>query len=138
MVVLDHNLSHNMFEALHHSPEKVAIRIEDVYDKELQLSLENLSNSVSKQEAIEVMNSTTLQSVLDLAGRLQPIQNTDDIRKIAEMTAKWFVLGRAQPALESFLNVSLMHSYRILRFFVQRFAIIQKSLQLKALKSCSM
>ncbi|CAB4019364.1 G2 M phase-specific E3 ubiquitin- ligase-like, partial [Paramuricea clavata] len=80
--------AHNMFEALHRVPDKVAITIEDVYDRELQSSLEKLSNS----------------GVLDLAGMLQPTQTTDDIRKIAEMTAKWFVLGRARPALESFLN----------------------------------
>ena len=96
--------AHNMFEALHRVPDKVAITIEDVYDRELQSSLEKLSNSVSKEEAVQVMNGSTLQGVLDLAGMLQPIQTTDDIRKIAEMTAKWFVLGRARPALESFLN----------------------------------
>ena len=75
-------------------PEKIAVTIEDVYDMELQLSLQKLYNAGSKEEAIQVINSTSLLSVLDLAGTLQPIQSTDDIRKIAEMTAKWFVIGR--------------------------------------------
>ena len=96
--------AHNMFEALHRVPDEVAITIEDVYDRELQSSLEKLSNSVSKEEAVQVMNDSTLQGVLDLAGMLQPIHTTDDIKKIAEMTAKWFVLGRARTALESFLS----------------------------------
>ena len=87
--------AHNMFEALLRDPEKIAVTIEDVYDMELQLSLQKLYNAGSKKEAIQVINSTSLLSVLDLAGTLQPIQSTDDIRKIAEMTAKWFVIGRA-------------------------------------------
>jgi hypothetical protein len=134
--------AHNMFEALHHVPDKVAITIEDVYDRELQSSLEKLSNSVSKEEAVQVMNCSTLQGVLDLAGMLQLIQTTDDIRKIAEMTAKWFVLGRARPALESFLNgLSMLGVLDALTqnpdVFHPAFAIIPKSLQLKALKTCS-
>ena len=95
--------AHNMFEALLRDPEKIAVTIEDVYDMELQLSLQKLYNAGSKEEAIQVINSTSLLSVLDLAGTLQPIQSTDNIRKIAEMTAKWFVIGRARPGLESFL-----------------------------------
>ena len=35
---------------------------------------------------------------------LQPIQTIDNIRKIAEMTAKCFFLGCARPALESFFS----------------------------------
>ena len=45
--------AHNMFEALHRVPGKVAITIEDVYDRELQSSLEKLSNSVSKEAAFQ-------------------------------------------------------------------------------------
>lgn len=53
---------------------------------------------------MQVMNGSKLLPILDLAGALQPIQTTADIEKIAVMTAKWFVLGRAQAALEGFEN----------------------------------
>ena len=95
--------AHNMFEALVCDPDKIAITIEDVYDMELQSSLQKLCNASNKEEAIQAINGTSLLSVLDLAGTLQPVKSTDDIRKIAELIAKWFVLGRARPVLESFL-----------------------------------
>ena len=52
--------AHNMFEVLHRVPDKVAITIEDVYGRELQSSLEKLSNSIGKVEAVQVMNDSTL------------------------------------------------------------------------------
>ena len=52
--------AHNMFEALLRDPEKIAITIEDVYDMELQLSLQKLYNAGSKEEAIQVINSTSV------------------------------------------------------------------------------
>ena len=97
-------LASNMFEAFVRDPDKVAISVEDVYDNELQSSPQMLQNSTCKEEAMQVMNDSKLLTILDLAGTLQPIRTTSDIKKIAVMTAKWFVIGRAQAAIESFEN----------------------------------
>lgn len=93
-----------MFEALVYGPGKVSVSVEDVYDNELQSSLQMLQSSTCKEEAMQVMNDAKLLTILDFAGTLQPIQTTADIKKIAVMTAKWFILGRAHAAIESFEN----------------------------------
>lgn len=93
-----------MFKALVHGPHSVVIHLDDVYDKELQASLKMLQDANTKEEAEEIMFSDKLITILDLAGTLRSITSTDDSRKIVASTAKWYVLGRATGAIESFEN----------------------------------
>lgn len=48
------------------------------------------------------MNEGTLPTILDLAGTLAPVRALSDIGNIVDSTTRWFVIGRAMPALESF------------------------------------
>ena len=91
-----------MFQALISDMSKVTVSIEDVYDCELQMSLQTLLDSSSPEEGVQRINEGNLPTILDLAGTLVPVRKLDDITSIVNSTARWFVLGRAQPALESF------------------------------------
>ena len=95
-------LSPLMFDALVNDMSKVVVSVQDVYDAELQSSLQALLNSATLEEALRLMNEGNLPTILDLAGTLQPVRQVDDIARIVASTTHWFVLGRAQPALESF------------------------------------
>ena len=95
-------LSPSMFDALVNDMSKVVVSVQDVYDAELQSSLQALLNSTTLEEALRLMNEGNLPTILDLAGTLQPVRKLDDIATIVASTTHWFVLGRAQPALESF------------------------------------
>lgn len=95
-------LSPVMFQALINDPSNMAVPVQDVYDIELQLSLQTLLDSDSPEEATRHINEGNLPTILDLAGTLAPVRVLDDITKIVDSTTQWFVLGRAQPALESF------------------------------------
>lgn len=79
---------------------KVTISIEDVYDCELQLSLQTPLDSSSPEEGVQCINEGNLPTIL--AGTLVPVQKLDDITNIVNSTTRWFVLGQARPALESF------------------------------------
>jgi len=95
-------LSPKMFEAIVvNDLRKVEVLVEDVYDYELKTSLDTLQNSSSVQEASQLMNEGNMSTVLDLAGTLQQIHALGDVSAIVTSTARWFILGRAQPALES-------------------------------------
>lgn len=95
-------LSPAMFEALFTDLHKIVVPVEDVYDKELQASLQTLLNSATTEDAMHRLDEGNLLTVLDLAGTLMPVQVLDDVVKMVDLTTRWFVLGRAQPALESF------------------------------------
>ena len=95
-------LSPLMFDALVYDLSKVVVPVQEVYDAELQSSLQALLNSATLEEALRFMNEGNLPTLLDLAGTLQPVRTMDDIAKIVFSTTHWFVLGRAQPALERF------------------------------------
>ena len=91
-----------MFEALISNLSKVDVRLQDVYDSELQLSLQTLLNSASPEEATKNINEGNLLTILGLAGTLAPVGAMEDIPKVVYSTTRWFVLGRAQLAIESF------------------------------------
>ena len=91
-----------MFDALIYDLSKVIVSVEDIYDHELKSALQVLLNSASKEDAVGLMNDGNLMTILDLAGTLQPVQRLSDISRIVGSTARWFVFGRVQPALESF------------------------------------
>ena len=95
-------LSPLMLEALIRDLSKVAVPVQDVYDSELQLSLQTLLNSASPEEAMKNINEGNLPTILDLAGTLAPVGAMEDIPKVVYSTTRWFVLGRAEPAIESF------------------------------------
>lgn len=48
------------------------------------------------------LDKGNLLTVLDLAGTSMPVQVLDDVVKMVDLTTRWFVLGQAQPAHESF------------------------------------
>ena len=95
-------LSPLMFEALFSDLSKMVVSVKDVYDPELQSSLQALLNSTSPREASQLIKEGTLPTILDLAGTLAPVQALSDIGNIVDSTTRWFVIGRAMPALESF------------------------------------
>ncbi|XP_078375435.1 LOW QUALITY PROTEIN: G2/M phase-specific E3 ubiquitin-protein ligase-like [Oculina patagonica] len=92
------------FEALISDLSKLAGPVQAVYDIELHLSLQTLLNSASPEKAMKNINEGNLPTILDLAGTLAPVTTMEYIPKIVYSTTQWFVLilGRAQPALESF------------------------------------
>lgn len=90
-----------MFEALISDLSKVDVRVQDVYDSKLQLSLQTLLNSASPEEAMKNINKGNLPTILDLAGTLAPVGAMEDIPKVVYLTTRWFVLGRALLAIES-------------------------------------
>ena len=93
-----------MFQTLISDLSKVTVSMEDVYDCELQMSLQALLDSSSPEEGVQRINEGNLPTILDLAGTLLPVRKLDDIASIVNSTTRWFVMGRAQPALESFLK----------------------------------
>lgn len=95
-------LSPILFESLVKSPEKVCVSVEDVYDYELRSSLQELKESTTIEEAQRIIASRNLDMVLDLAGAIQVMNSIDDVSKVVNATASWYVLGRMRPALENF------------------------------------
>jgi hypothetical protein len=95
-------LSAVLFYALVHGPDKSVVTIEDVYDPGLKSSLEQFSKAKSVKEAYEIMSSTNLDTILELGGTLQLMKSIEDIQKVVQQTAHWYVLGRSWPALEQF------------------------------------
>ena len=91
-----------MFDALVNDLSKVVIPLQCVYDEELRKSLQTLLRSATPQEAMQHMNEGHLPTILDLAGALAPLRVLNDDVEIVDTTARWFVLQRAQPALDSF------------------------------------
>ena len=95
-------LSPTLFEALIKDDiSKIAVPLDDVCDQELRSSLEDLLHTTTKDEADTIVYNSSLVTVMELAGTLEPIQ-TGKIEMMVNATAKWHVLGRIQPALESF------------------------------------
>ncbi|CAB4011659.1 G2 M phase-specific E3 ubiquitin- ligase-like [Paramuricea clavata] len=76
----------------------------DVYDKELQNALKLLHDAPIAAAATEILDDEKLTTVLDLAGTFQQIKTTEDAKKIAALTAKWYVIGRANASFEAFEN----------------------------------
>ena len=74
----------------------------DVCDYDLRISLDKLLNASNIKEAEQVISDAKLDLVFDLAGTFQVIKSTSDIVNIVQKTVNWYVLGRAQPAYDSF------------------------------------
>lgn len=99
-----HCLASKMFQALARGLESVVIDLDDVYDKELQNSLKLLHDAPTAAAATKMLDDEKLTTVLDLAGTLQQIKTTEDAKRIAALTAKWYVIGRANASFEAFEN----------------------------------
>ena len=76
--------------------------VNDVCDHDLRISLEKLLNSSNVQEAEDIINDAKLDLLFDTAGTFQVIKTTSDIENLVQKTVNWYVLGRAQPAYDSF------------------------------------
>ena len=94
-------LASNMCHVLVHGQEGVIVDLDDVYDKELQDCLKSLHNAPT---AIKILEDEKLMTVVDLAGTLKQIKTTDDSKKIAALTAKWYVIDRCTTSIEAFEN----------------------------------
>lgn len=105
------------YEALVMELDETDVKVEDVYDLELQSSLKALLGATTKEEAVQLMNAdSNLMTVLDLAGTLQPIRAVGDVKRMVQTTANWFVLTRAQPAIEQFKRgLSALHVLKAVR-----------------------
>ena len=97
-------LDSKMFEVLVHGQESIVVDADDVYDKELRDSLKSLHNAPAAAAAMEMLDDEKLMTVLNLAGTLVPIKTTQDSKRIAALTSKWYVIGRATVSLEAFEN----------------------------------
>jgi hypothetical protein len=95
-------LSPVLYNALVKGIENTNVSVEDVYDPELKLALNKLSDAHSSKEGNEVMSKYKLDNVLELAGTLRPLKSVGDIKAVVEQTARWYALGRAYVALEQF------------------------------------
>lgn len=74
----------------------------DVCDYDLRISLDKLLNASNITEAEQVISDAKLDLVFDMAGTFQVIKTTSDIVNLVQKTVNWYVLGRAQPAYDSF------------------------------------
>ena len=82
--------------------QNVNASVNDVCDYDLRISLEKLLNSSNVQEAEDIINDAKLDLLFDMAGTFQVIKTTSDIENLVQKTVNWYVLGRAQPAYDSF------------------------------------
>ena len=76
--------------------------LNDVADYELRSSLHRLLEAADVEEATAIIYDTKLDVVLDMAGTLQEIKKKENIQKIVQKTVDWYILGRAEPAYNSF------------------------------------
>ena len=97
-------LASKMFQVLVHGQRGIVIDFDEVYDKELQNCLTSLHNAPTVAAAMEILENEKLMTILDLAGTLTPVKTTDDSKKIAVLTAKWYVIGRCTVSIEAFEN----------------------------------
>lgn len=72
--------------------QNVNALVNDVCDYDLRISLEKLL----------IISDAKLDLVFDMAGTLQVFKTTSDIVNLVQKTVNWYVLGRAQPAYDSF------------------------------------
>jgi hypothetical protein len=78
--------------------------LNDVPDYELKLSFDRVLKASNVEEATQIINDAKLDVVIDMAGTLQAFKTTDDIRNMIQKTIDWYVLGRVQPAYNSFIE----------------------------------
>lgn len=76
--------------------------VNDVCDYDLRISLEKLLNASNVQEGEDIINDAKLNLLFDMAGTFQVIKTTSDIENLFQKTVRWYVLGRAHAAYESF------------------------------------
>ena len=74
----------------------------DASDYDLRISLDKLLNAPNITVAEQVISDAKLDLVFDMAGTFQVIKSTSDIVNLVQKTVNWYVLGRAQPAYDSF------------------------------------
>lgn len=90
------------YDALVKGTQHAHATLEDVYDYDLKSSLQQLNAASTVEEASHIINDSRLDTVLDMAGTLQVLSTTTDIKTVVKQTVDWYVLGRAQPAYDSF------------------------------------
>ncbi len=78
--------------------------LNDCPDYELKLSFDRVLKASNVEEATQIINNAKLVVVIDMAGTLQAFKTTDDIRNMIQKTIDWYVLGRVQPAYNSFIE----------------------------------
>ena len=97
-------LSPSLYQCILEGLVNVSVSLSDVYDVELKSSLEQLSNAKSADEANEMINSSPLSTLLDLAGTLKYISCCDEVSTLVQQTVKWFLLGRSHFSQEQFVK----------------------------------
>jgi len=74
----------------------------DVSEYDLRIFLDKLLNAPNITVAEQVISNAKLDLVFDMAGKFQVIKTTSDIVNFVQKTVNCYVLGRAQPAYDSF------------------------------------
>ena len=82
--------------------QNLHMSLNDVPDYELQSSLNRLLDVSDVKEATDIINDAKLDLVFDIAGVLQVIKTTDDLQNVVHKTVDWYVLGRVEPAYNTF------------------------------------
>ena len=95
-------LSEICYDSIVKGTQNVNASVKDVCDYDLRVSLEKLLNTSSIKEAEQVISDAKLDLLFDMAGTFQVVKATTDIVNLIQKTVNWYVLGRSQPAYDSF------------------------------------
>jgi hypothetical protein len=121
-----------VYDSIIHDTRSASLDVNDVYDFQLKSSLTGMTNCKTLDEGRILISDRAIETVLDLAGTLKPVNSVQDVVKMAYETAHWFLLERVNYSLERFkddlslLRVLRAMTMRTLMLFDQIFASLLK------------
>ena len=87
-------LSPCLYQCIVEGLNNVLVSVNDLYDVEIRSSLEKLLDAKGIDEANALIDSSSLSTLLDLAGTFKFVTSLDEVSTLVQQTVKWFLLGR--------------------------------------------
>ena len=110
------------YKALLQGVEHAEATTKDVFDYSLQGHLEQLLAASTLAEANEMISTAGLDTIFDMAGTLQIITSSTQVKATVKKTLNWYFFGRAYPAYESFkTGLSVLDVLPSMRKFPKHF-----------------
>ena len=91
-----------VYDCIIRDTRSVSVDVNDVYDFQLKTSLVKMTNCKCLDEGKSLVNDPAVETILDLAGTLKPVNSVQDVIRMAYETAHWYLLGRTNCSLERF------------------------------------
>jgi len=76
-----------VFDSIISDTRSVSVDVNDVYDFQLKTSLVKMTNCKSLDEGKSLVNDPAIETILDLAGTLKPVNSVQDVIRMAYETA---------------------------------------------------